>query len=206
MISVHIPEEVLQQLHDGELPAGEQAETRQHLQSCEQCRLRLDRLGTLHELIGLAAKDMAAGVDFDALYTRITQGVEAEAAGAQGPISLQGWRDRLKKSNAQVWMPMAVAAAVVIAVIAKVAMPDGAAESEQAGVGGKGKRVMMANAPGSRTVHYPAMAGESEEPGPNSEISQVDFGQSNGTLFEIALAEGVSTPVVWINDEPQDIR
>jgi hypothetical protein len=30
---------------------------------------------------------------------------------------------------------------------------------------------------------------------------QVDFGSNTGTVFEIALADGASTPVVWINDE-----
>jgi hypothetical protein len=49
----------------------------------------------------------------------------------------------------------------------------------------------------------PKLTPPEQEP-PNSEISQVDFGNSNGTVFEIALADGVSTPVVWINDDPQD--
>jgi hypothetical protein len=38
----------------------------------------------------------------------------------------------------------------------------------------------------------------------NSEVVQVDFGDNAGTVFEIALAEGVSTPVVWINDELEE--
>jgi hypothetical protein len=37
----------------------------------------------------------------------------------------------------------------------------------------------------------------------SSEIVQVDFGGNAGTVFEIALADGVSTPVVWINDDVQ---
>ena len=36
-----------------------------------------------------------------------------------------------------------------------------------------------------------------------SEIVQADFGVNTGTIFEVALAEGESTQVVWINeDEP----
>jgi hypothetical protein len=38
----------------------------------------------------------------------------------------------------------------------------------------------------------------------SSEIEQVDFGGKPGTVFEIALADGVSTPVVWINDDVQE--
>ena len=38
----------------------------------------------------------------------------------------------------------------------------------------------------------------------SSEVEQVDFGGKPGTVFEIALADGVSTPVVWINDDVQE--
>jgi hypothetical protein len=48
------------------------------------------------------------------------------------------------------------------------------------------------------------MESSAQQEPPNSEISQLDFGESNGTVFEIALADGISTPVVWINDESQD--
>src|SRR5688500_9011183 len=34
-----------------------------------------------------------------------------------------------------------------------------------------------------------------------SEVVRVDFGSNTGTVFEIALADGASTPVVWINEE-----
>jgi predicted phosphoribosyltransferase len=34
-----------------------------------------------------------------------------------------------------------------------------------------------------------------------SEVVQVDFGSNTGTVFEIALADGASTPVVWINED-----
>ena len=36
-----------------------------------------------------------------------------------------------------------------------------------------------------------------------SEVVDVDFGESTGTVFEVALDDGNSTPVVWINDEPE---
>jgi hypothetical protein len=39
---------------------------------------------------------------------------------------------------------------------------------------------------------------------PHSEIVHVDFGGNAGTVFDIAFADGSSTPVVWINDEDDD--
>jgi anti-sigma factor RsiW len=43
-------------------------------------------------------------------------------------------------------------------------------------------------------------------PPPNSstEIEEVAFGEWGGTVFEVALADGASTKVVWINDEYED--
>ena len=35
----------------------------------------------------------------------------------------------------------------------------------------------------------------------NTHKVEVDFGQNAGTVFEIALENGSSTPVVWINDD-----
>ena len=33
----------------------------------------------------------------------------------------------------------------------------------------------------------------------SSEVVNVDFGDQTGTVFEVAVADGVSAPVVWIN-------
>jgi anti-sigma factor RsiW len=43
-------------------------------------------------------------------------------------------------------------------------------------------------------------------PVPNSstEIEEVAFSEWGGTVFEVALADGASTKVVWINDEYED--
>lgn len=37
-----------------------------------------------------------------------------------------------------------------------------------------------------------------------SEVVEIDFGNNAGTVFEIALADGSSTPVVWINDDDEE--
>jgi anti-sigma factor RsiW len=203
MISTHLAEEILQQLHDGELETGGEEEARQHLQECAQCRERLNRLERLHDLIRLAAEDMSSRVDFEALYGRIAEGVSQEKRGAGEPVSLQGWRARLKDSGPQVWLPMAFAAALAIAFIAKIASTGGEDAEMQAG-DKRARKTMLASAPGKSAGRLPEMASPQGEEPPNSEISQVDFGDSNGTVFEIALADGISTPVVWINDEPQD--
>ena len=203
MISSHIEDEILQQLHDGELDDGGGEEVRQHLEQCALCREKLGQLDRLHDLINLAAEDMSSRVDFDALYGRITEGVSRDRSEPPAPISLQGWRERFKSSGAQVWMPMAAAAVVIIGIIAQFASSGGDQTDTQAGIKRR-EKVMLAKTPGKSGGHVPDMEPPKEEEPPNSEISQVDFGQSNGTVFEIALADGISTPVVWINDESQD--
>jgi hypothetical protein len=203
MISSHLAEETLQQLHDGELENGGETEARQHLQQCAQCREKLRKLQKLHDLINLAAEDMSSQVDFDALYGRITEGVSGQKPGAGEVVSLQSWRDRVRNSGAQVWLPMAVAAAAVIGFVAHFASTGDEVIDEQAG-GKRPGKTMLASTSGRSAGDAPAMESPPQEEPPNSEISQVDFGDSNGTVYEIALADGISTPVVWINDEPQD--
>jgi anti-sigma factor RsiW len=41
-------------------------------------------------------------------------------------------------------------------------------------------------------------------PSSSTEIEEVAFGEWGGTVFEVALADGASTKVVWINDEYED--
>jgi anti-sigma factor RsiW len=187
MISGHLEEETLQRYFDGELTDGSGAEVEQHLESCEQCRARRQSLERLHELINVAAEDLAAEVDFDAVYERVTRGV-AEPQPAAEVVSLGSWRDRLRASRPQVWVPLAAAAAVAFAVIGNFAAPH---EREVARPRPAPKpRVMVAEA---------NVAGQA-----SSEVVQVDFGQNTGTVFEVPVSDDVSTPVVWINDEIED--
>jgi len=41
-------------------------------------------------------------------------------------------------------------------------------------------------------------------PSSSTEIEEVAFGEWGGTVFEVALADGASTKVVWINDDYED--
>jgi anti-sigma factor RsiW len=41
-------------------------------------------------------------------------------------------------------------------------------------------------------------------PNASTEIEDVAFGEWGGTVFEVALADGASTKVVWINDDYED--
>ena len=203
MTSGHLSEEVLQQLHDRELGADQEA-ARKHVQGCVECRKKLGQLERLHGFINLAAEDMSSKVDFDALYGRIAEGVSDQRPAETGQVlSMRSWRERLRKSGAPVWISMGVAAAAVIGFIAEFAASGGGDEGSLAGRR-RANRTMLAEAPGPTAKHLPSIVPSPEPEPPNSEISQVDFGESNGTVFEIALADGVSTPVVWINDEPQD--
>jgi hypothetical protein len=50
---------------------------------------------------------------------------------------------------------------------------------------------------------YEAATSSGDGPG-RSEVVDVDFGPNAGTVFDIALADGSSIPVVWINDDDDD--
>jgi len=199
MIPGHVQEEFLQQLHDGELSDVDAAEVREHLQVCDRCQQRLHRLERLSGLVNLAAEDMASDVDFDALYGRITDGVRRESRAENKIVSIADWRERIRQSGAHVWVPTALAAAAVIAIITQIATRE-EPTGPQVADGNNSHKTMLAEAPGSTAVPLTSVVGEHDEPPPNSEVSQVDFGDSSGTLYEVALADGVSTPVVWIND------
>jgi hypothetical protein len=89
----------------------------------------------------------------------------------------------------RVWAPaggLALAAAAALALVLKPAATD---ETE----GPSARRPDRGN-----IGHPPLMVAEKSNA---SEVVQVDFGSNTGTVFEIALADGASTPVVWINED-----
>jgi anti-sigma factor RsiW len=47
-------------------------------------------------------------------------------------------------------------------------------------------------------------AGQPDDIVHRSEVVEVDFGTNAGTVFDIALSDGSSTPVVWIDDDDDD--
>jgi hypothetical protein len=191
----HLEDELLQRHFDGDLRAGPAAEVDRHLRGCTQCSERHRALGVLHRMVEMSAEHSAQGVDFDALYGRIERGIQQQRTPGLGERLAVWWRDLAEQRPGQIWVPAAGALAAAI-VLVIVVQDEPAATSAP-----------RAHAP--TTPQEPAQDDLQPAPAPgaegaaavSSEIVQVDFGSKPGTVYEIALANGMSTPVVWINDD-----
>jgi anti-sigma factor RsiW len=181
----HVEEELLQRYFDGELAAPRAEEIARHLESCPRCAERRRSLAELHRAIAMAATERGQGLDSEALFARIEQGVrERPAPSAVERLSTR-WRDFPEQRLRQIWVPAAgtLAAAAALLLFLRGTpqqVPEGAEPSRQ-------------NAGQDATATRTSI--------PNSEVEQVDFGGKAGTVFEVAVAEGISTSVVWINDD-----
>jgi anti-sigma factor RsiW len=204
----HVQEELLHRYFDGELHASEADSVRGHLAGCEQCAARHTALSGLQRMITIAAEQVSLEVDFDRAFARIEREVRTEPQPqARGLLErLAAWvQTALEDRPEKIWAPALGAVAAVALLVAlgrdgsetRVATPTPPAlepESEVAVAAGSG---VHATAGGDPAAALPegalAMA--------SSELVQVDFGSGRtGAVFEVAVADGVSTPVIWINE------
>jgi hypothetical protein len=205
----HLEDELLQRHFDGDLRPTRATEVEQHLQACSQCNQRHRALVTLHGMVALAAEESARSVDFDALYGRIERGIREQRTPSLSERLAVWWRDLAEQRPGQVWVPAgaALAAAVVLVLVFSgdpapppVARVHTPAQNDEPV---DDDALDVAPAPQTVSDTAPALRGgaSSDSAASSSEIVQVDFGSNAGTVFEIALADGKSTPVVWINDD-----
>jgi anti-sigma factor RsiW len=182
----HVEEELLQRYFDGVLEEQSAAHVKQHLGLCASCGARHRALGRLSQAIGMAAEEHARGVDFEALFSRIERGI-GEPLNASPIERAVSRRDRVEKRWRQFWMPAAGAIAAAAALLLFLrSLPPKELPRASAPAGGESGQGLASRATAT-----------------NSEVEQVDFGGNAGTVFEIALADGISTPVVWIDDSEQ---
>lgn len=203
----HVEEEALHRYFDGELTAAEAATVRGHLASCSECSARHQSLTTLRQLITMAAEDSTLDVDFDRAYAHIERAIGAQAHAPGLFERAVGWlKTTLAQRPEQLWAPAlgAAAAAALIVVLgrqtpdAEVAARLRPAPKVAVALGETGGAPAEPAAPAPAKA--PALPAEALAMA-SSEVVQVDFGEHTGTVFEIAVADGVSTPVVWINDD-----
>ncbi len=188
----HLTDEQLQRHYDGELEDADIGRVHAHLERCDSCKERVAVLERLHSLITMSAEDRAneasKDVPFDGMFARIEAGIAADAAAG----------DRSEKAGAKVVslasyrrvVPAVAAFAAAAAVLLMVTVKP----SDRGRVGA------TPEAPESDDQVQRGAPEAVVVPG-RSEILQVDFGSNAGTVFDIAMADGSSTPVVWINDE-----
>lgn len=178
MVGEHVTDELLQRHFDGELDGNEQAEARKHLAECTSCSARLRKLDRLQSLVRMAAQDAALEANFKDMYARIERATATpERAATRKPLTHTRW-----------FRPATMSAAGVLAAAAAVLLMIYRQDGGESG----GGETLPADSTGPLAVlDVPR----------SSEIVQVDFGANAGTVFDIAFADGSSTPVVWINDE-----
>jgi len=194
----HVQEDALNMHFDGELAPTEAASVERHLASCGECSKRLTSMQRLREMILMSSEQVASEVDFDAMFGRVEQGTKiAPVPGLIDRIGL--WvTESLQHNPMRVWAPaggLALAAAAALAFVLRSSGAGTEGEDEVA------RRGVIAE---EREIkREKMMVAENDPPSESnaSEVVQVDFGSNTGTVFEIALADGASTPVVWINED-----
>jgi anti-sigma factor RsiW len=195
----------MQRYFDGDLQGAPATSISQHIESCSECRQRHVALGELHKLIVMSAEHVAADIDFESVFAKIEQGTKQ----APSPSLLERlsvwWRDLIEQRPEQLWAP-ALGAALAAGLLVFV-LRDGVGKRGREIAANPAAPTVTATAPAVPTTVEPAKAPSKEPALPpdalalaNTEVVDVDLGANAGTVYEIALAGGVSTPVVWIND------
>jgi anti-sigma factor RsiW len=174
----HPNQEALQRYFDGELPAAELPALQAHLATCAECKAQIAALTRLRALVTMAVADGGQQADFERMFANVERGI---AAGARpvvkaAPVTNLLFHKLGRLSNA---VPALGAVALAAAVMLMLYRPD---------------------APQSGSDEpYEVQAAEG-----HSEIVEVDFGSNAGTVFDISLSDGSSSPVVWIDDDDDD--
>jgi anti-sigma factor RsiW len=187
MVEEPVEDELLQRYFDGDLDPAAAAAVAQRVEHSPEARERLRALNALHAAVDRSVQDQVPGVDFDALFARIERGVQERPTPSAEERAW--WHEHMETQPAKkprAWLPamgaLAAAAVLLLAVLRGLSLPHGD------------------QAPATKGAPE-ASGGTSSTPG--SEVVEVDFGSNAGTVFEIALDDGNSTPVVWINDGPE---
>jgi anti-sigma factor RsiW len=195
-VNDHLEEELLNRYFDGELRPARAATVAQHLERCSECSARHQSLASLRGMIDMAAEESGRNVDFEALYGRIERGIREQARPGWRERARVYWRDLSEQRPGQVWVPATGLLAAAAMLLVWIGAPSQSPADPQA-------RPRTRSVPVAPSLGAPAPEPPTALAAGNSEIVQVDFGGNAGTVFEIALADGVSTPVVWINDDVQ---
>jgi anti-sigma factor RsiW len=189
----HVEEELLQRYFDGDLQGAPAASVSQHISACDDCKKRHIALGELHKLIVMSAEHAALDVDFERAFANIERGTRERPPPSLIERLSVWWRDLIEQRPEQLWAP-AFGAAIAAGLLVFVLRDGGSGAGEQVAATSPKPPAPIV------VVEAPTVPPEPVEFA-NTEVVQVDFGSNPGTVYEIALAGGVSTPVVWINDD-----
>lgn len=191
MATNHIADELLQRFFDGDLRDAQASEVQGHIDGCAQCAASHRSLVVLSEMFRVAAEEAGAGVDFEALYRRVEDGAHTANVSFIDQVKVRV--SELIEHQQQLWMPAAGSLAVAAAVLLAMNV-DGLVGNPPPPVA-DGPKVVKPPPPEPPAMHASMIP---------TEIVAIDFGSNTGTVFQIDVADGVSTAVVWINDEVEE--
>lgn len=106
-------DETLSAYVDGELGQRERLDVEAHIEGCARCRQEVGRFGQVAALVRKAGEEEIAGFSDETLWP----GIAKEIVPAGGRALLQAWRRRAPSWARPVWVPVAIAAALVITLV-----------------------------------------------------------------------------------------
>lgn len=184
----HLDERMLQRFFDGDLIDAELEAVQGHFDAADpelaaQEQGRLRQLGNLSELFAFA-EDAADDLDSDALFADIEKGIQASP---QPRLRLIEGAQKRRRNAFIGGGIVAIAAAASLAYLLKPAPAD-----------------EIAIAPTESQMHIDEIPVVLPEAPGGSQVVDVEFGQSTGTIFEVAGDHGQPLAVVWIEDEGEE--
>lgn len=207
MSNAQIDDELLNRYADGDLSASEAEAVKSTLSADAGAQSQYQAILQLRNMMDAAGREMALGAEPERMFAAIEAGIARDAAEAQQPASAEqaepGFWARLFDTRA--WMPATGALAALSAVLLTIyspvdpsdvvpPAPIGATDSQHPDESAATDDLATDETGDTAAAAVPTVI-------VRSEIVEVDFGQNAGTVFEIALENGSSTPVVWINDD-----
>jgi len=106
-------DETLSAYVDGELGQRERMHVDAHIDGCARCRQEVARFGQVAALVRQAGEAEIAGFSDETLWP----GISKEITPAGGPGLVQAWQNRAPSWARPVWVPVAIAAALVITLV-----------------------------------------------------------------------------------------
>ncbi len=106
-------DETLSAYVDGELGQRERLDVEAHIAGCARCRREVARFGQVAALIRQAGEEEIAGFSDETLWPGISK--EIDSAGGLGLG--QAWRSRAPSWARPLWVPVAIAAALIITLV-----------------------------------------------------------------------------------------
>ncbi len=226
MTAVH--DDTLQRYFDDELPEAEMAEISAALEKSPELRRRLDNLERLQRLMRRDAMGVGRDLDADALFAKITEGLEQAPAplrsvgtaelGAEGRAQQAqlGPEGRAQQAERRERDPINAGSGAIPrserdsnraqriptrqSSRAYVWLAMGVAAAAVLAIALKpwDSSVTMTQRP---TMQIEPSVITTVDPPHGSEVVEVDFGENTGTVFAVEGNTGEPLAVVWIDDE-----